>query len=200
MATSCNLILAASSTPCLVRGLTAGHNYHLPVRSVTAAVVAAAAEATMLAAGGFAKLAAASSNIISEFHNRETAAHLFSGSRPNSSTLYHSNSSSSWWRQSMPSIPPGLTVREVESCEAVPHADGTLEILQLKKRARAAAGTNGSSKEHDGKLKRHWWDEKRVRVWLPAGFSAQDAPPGGWPALIMCDGQVRTLQNSYWAH
>jgi hypothetical protein len=74
--------------------------------------------------------------------------------------------------------PPGFTVREVESCHAISHAGGTLEILELRKR-------NSSSSS-----RQRWWDEKRVRVWLPPGYSAEAAPPGGWPALLMCDGQV----------
>jgi hypothetical protein len=34
-----------------------------------------------------------------------------------------------------------------------------------------------------------WKEEKVLRVWTPPGFSAEDAPPGGWPVLYMCDGE-----------
>eukprot|EP00775_Hariotina_reticulata_P003956 gene3956-4209_t len=66
----------------------------------------------------------------------------------------------------------------VQHVEAVHHAGGMLEVLELKKRAGVSS-------------KQHWWDEKRIRVWLPPGynFDADAAPAGGWPMLLMADGQ-----------
>jgi len=61
--------------------------------------------------------------------------------------------------------------------ESVPHAGGTLEVLELAKRPGISS-------------KQHWWDEKRLRVFAP-GYSSSPAaaPAGGWPLLLMADGQ-----------
>lgn len=152
------LLLAACAAVVL-----AGHDYQLPVRSVAAAAAAAAAEAAVQAMDG---VPASSISLLD-------------------SPSGGSSSSSDGNLGSSPKIqkrvaPPGFFVREVESSDGVPHADGTLEILELKKRS-SGGGSSGS--------RQRWWDEKRVRVWLPPGFSAENPPPGGWPALIMCDGQ-----------
>jgi hypothetical protein len=116
---------------------------------------------------------------------------------------------SSNWRimgASVPSNSPGgFSVREVSSVHAVPHADGTLEVLELKMRPAGDTGSNtaalrggwrsnsrptSSNGGAGGKQGRsHWWDEKTLRVWLPPGFSLAGAPAGGWPVLIMCDGK-----------
>lgn len=34
-----------------------------------------------------------------------------------------------------------------------------------------------------------WTEEKMLRVWTPAGWTKEGAPPGGWPVLWMNDGQ-----------
>lgn len=43
-----------------------------------------------------------------------------------------------------------------------------------------------------------WTEEKRLRVWLPPGYDRERPPPGGWPLLIMNDGQ--NLFEDQWAH
>jgi hypothetical protein len=138
----------------------AGDDYQLPVRSPAAAAAAAAAEAALLAADS---VPASSMSLLDTADMGVT-----------------SNRHVTCYNTAHRVTPPGFTVRKVESCHAMPHADGTLEILELCKRK-----SGGSSS------RQRWWDEKRVRVWLPPGFRPEVAPPGGWPALLMCDGQVR---------
>ncbi|WIA18323.1 hypothetical protein OEZ85_009788 [Tetradesmus obliquus] len=138
-----------------------GDDYQLPVRSPAAAAAAAAAEAALLAADGVPA----------------SSLSLLDAADFNSSSSSHTNSARI--------TPPGFTVREVESSQSIPHAEGTLEILELRK--RSSGGSSGSS--GGSSSRQRWWDEKRVRVWLPPGFNAEAAPPGGWPALLMCDGQ-----------
>ncbi|GIL79183.1 hypothetical protein Vretimale_16716 [Volvox reticuliferus] len=69
--------------------------------------------------------------------------------------------------------------RGVESVESMPHAAGTLHILALTKRQGGSAATRANK----------WTEEKRVRVWTPPGFDPQRPPPGGYPVLVMQDGQ-----------
>ncbi|KAG1669133.1 hypothetical protein FOA52_002644 [Chlamydomonas sp. UWO 241] len=61
--------------------------------------------------------------------------------------------------------------------ERLDHADGHLHVLQLEKRV---GKTDRMSK---------WTEEKVVRVWTPPGYSAESAPAGGWPVLIVNDAQ-----------
>jgi hypothetical protein len=63
-----------------------------------------------------------------------------------------------------------------------------LEVLTLKKRT-SAAGNSSNSSGSSSNGKSRWWDERRIRVWTPPGFKPDEVPPGGWPALVMCDGQ-----------
>lgn len=69
--------------------------------------------------------------------------------------------------------------RTISSVEVVDHAGGKLHIIQLSRRA----GSDRQSKEA------RWTEEKMLRVWVPAGWTKEGAPPGGWPVLWMNDGQ-----------
>ncbi|GIL61286.1 hypothetical protein Vafri_15684 [Volvox africanus] len=69
--------------------------------------------------------------------------------------------------------------RGVESVESMPHAAGTLHILTLTKRQGGITATRANK----------WTEEKRVRVWTPPGFDSERPPPGGFPVLVMQDGQ-----------
>ncbi|KAF8061885.1 ybbA [Scenedesmus sp. PABB004] len=133
-----------------------GNDYVLPARSLAAAAVDAAAK------GARAAIAAGAGPV------RAAAASAPPKKAPR--------------RPAAPRAPPPapFSVRAVESVETLPHAGGSLEVLDLAKRAPGSTG--------GGNSKQHWWDEKKVRVWLPPGFSADDAPPGGWPCVVMCDG------------
>jgi hypothetical protein len=62
-----------------------------------------------------------------------------------------------------------------------------LELLTLKKRTSGGGDSSNGNGNNNGKAR--WWDERRIRVWMPPGFKQGDAPPGGFPALVMCDGQ-----------
>ncbi|KAG2497276.1 hypothetical protein HYH03_004860 [Edaphochlamys debaryana] len=78
-----------------------------------------------------------------------------------------------------PSGTPQVSPRQVESVESTPHAGGTLDIVTLSKRQGPK----------DARRANKWTEEKRVRVWMPPGFDAQNPPPGGYPVLWMNDGQ-----------
>jgi hypothetical protein len=140
-----------------------GNDYQLPVRSAAAAAVAAAAEAALSSSSAAGKARAEVVGAV------DSSAGRLRG--PGGLPSFPSSSGC------LPA-PPGCVVREVQHVEAVHHAGGTLEVLELKKRAGASS-------------KQHWWDEKRIRVWLPPGYSfnADEAPAGGWPMLLMADGQ-----------
>jgi enterochelin esterase-like enzyme len=69
--------------------------------------------------------------------------------------------------------------RTIASVEVVDHAGGKLHIIQLSR----GAGSDRQSKEA------RWTEEKMLRVWTPAGWTKEGAPPGGWPVLWMNDGQ-----------
>lgn len=60
---------------------------------------------------------------------------------------------------------------------ARPPDAGTMHVLTLAKRQGSGARTS------------KWTEEKRIRVWTPPGFDAANPPPGGYPLLLMNDGQ-----------
>ena len=71
------------------------------------------------------------------------------------------------------------SVRTIAHVATTPHAGGALDVVELAKRPKAGSGSSSRS---------HWWDERRIRVWTPPGFSREAAPLGGWPVVYMCDG------------
>ena len=71
--------------------------------------------------------------------------------------------------------------RRVASQETHPMAGGTLHVLTLAPRQGATSAAEDRANR--------WQIEKTLRVWTPAGWSLDNAPPGGYPVMYISDAQ-----------